>query len=510
MNALGFIPNVRNGRALWEALIGLCCFAIMVGLAVGVEGANSAAATEPHGSVFTVLLPPGSQVLLNQEFIFKAQFHYYDTPGNWQAKIEVSSPDEPMNETMKEAAYSTFFTPSAPRDPAPTRGMIEHEFKVAFKQKTGRLRIVLKASLLNERYAFQGEIGTYEFGLDCFVKPRLVIKSLTPSPGGQDHILINEEVPVRVEVEYHDLIPQAAIFLTLSGTELINSRYTEATQVGQWQSRALEGGNGTITSPNIIIKPTREDDLGYEWRVSVTAETMWADPVYKSLSFGVSKPTPLNVEIDKLDYVKSPETISIGESTPVTIHAKYRYLPNPTILTAVVYDRDKAERIDQVDSVSLSGTGEYEFKHIVIKPDKAGEWKLQARIKQGNQLVVSDNFKIVVDEAVQPTATLAITEVAGPSDEVQLRETFPITLKVRYRNLQTGTKLKARVRDTDKSQTLAELESEYLQGSGTYTFRPFQCALGPGPINRDVEVKVIISGMNSISAKETLTIKLAH
>lgn len=388
--------------------------------------------------------------------------------------------------------------------------MIEHEFKVAFKQKTGRLRIVLKASLLNERYAFQGEIGTYEFSLDCFAKPRLVIKSLTPSPGGQDHILIGEEVPVRAEIEYHDLIPQAAIFLTLSGTELINSRYTEATQVGQWQSRALPGGNGTITSLNIIIKPTREDDLGYEWRVTVKAETMWADPVSQTMSFGVSKANPLNVEIEAVDHVKSPDTISIGESTPVTIHAKYRYLPNPTILTAVVYDRDKAERIDEVDSVSLSGTGEYEFKQIVIKPDKAGEWKLQARIKQGNQLIISDNFKIIVDEAVQPAAHLDIVEVAGPSGEVQLRETFPITLKVRYRNLQSGTKLKAAVRDTDKSQTLAELESEYLQSDGTYTFRPMQVALGPGPVNRNVEVKVIVSGMSSISAKETLTIKLAH
>ncbi len=508
MNALSFIGNIRNEKPRRVALLGLCCFVVVFGLVAGVEGGNSTVAKEPHGSVFTVLLPPGSMVLINQDFIFKAQFHYYDTPGNWQAKIEVSSPDEPLNESMKEAAYSSFFTPSAPRDPAPTRGMIEHEFKVKFTQKTGRLRIVLKASLLSETYSPKGEIATYEFSLDCYLKPRLVIKSLTPA--GQEHILIGEEVPVRAEIEYHDLIPQAAIFLTLKGSELINSRYTESTPVGEWHSQPLPGGSGTITSANILIKPTREHDLGYEWRVGVTAETMWADPVYGSLSFGVSKPNPLNVEIEAVDHVKSPDTISIGESTAVTIHAKYRSLPNPTVLTAVVYDRDKDERIDQVDSISLSGTGEYAFKRIVIKPDRAGEWKLQARIKQGNQLIVSDNFKIVVDEAVQPAATLTISEVAGPVGEVQLRETFPITLKVRYRNLQTGTKLKAKVRDLDKSLSLAELESEFLQGDGTYTFRPMQVALGPGPAKRNVEVKVIVSGMSSISTEETLTIKLAH
>lgn len=253
MNALGFIRNVRNGSARWEALPGLCCFVIMLVLALVTAAAAGAAApappAEPHGSVFTVLLPPGSQVLLNQEFTFKAQFHYYDTPGNWQAKIEVSSPDEPGNETMREAAYSTFFTPSAPRDPTPTRGMIEHEFKVAFKQKTGRLRIVLKASLLSETYSPKGEIDTYEFNLDCYAKPRLVIKSLTPSPGGQDHILIGEEVPVRAEIEYHDLIPQAAIFLTLNGTELINSRYTESTQVGQWNPASCRAGTERSPRP---------------------------------------------------------------------------------------------------------------------------------------------------------------------------------------------------------------------------------------------------------------------
>jgi len=508
MNALSIVRNIRNRRPRRAALLALCCFVIVLGLAAGAEGTHSTAAKEPHGTVFTVLLPPGSMVLINQDFTFKAQFHYYDTPGNWQAKIEVSSPDEPLNESMKGAAYSTFFTPSAPRDPAPTNGMVEHEFKVKFMQKTGRLRIVLKASLLSETYSPKGEIATYEFGLDCYAKPRLLIKSLTPS--GQEHILIGEEVPVRVEVEYHDVIPQAAIYLTLKGTELINSRYTESTPVGEWHSQPLPGGSGTITSANILIKPTREHELGYEWRVGVTAETMGADPVYGSLSFGVSKPNPLNVEITAVDHVKSPETISIGESTPVTIQAKYRTLPNPTVLTAVVYDRDKGERIDQVDSVSLSGTGEYTFRQIVIKPDKAGEWKLQARIKQGNQLIVSDNFKIVVDEAVQPAASLTIVEAAGPDGEVGLRETFPITLKVRYRNLQTGSKLKAKAQDLDKSLALAELESEFLQGDGTYTFRPLQVALGPGPASRKVEVKVIVSGMSGISAKKDLTIKLAH
>jgi hypothetical protein len=232
---------------------------------------------------------------------------------------------------------------------------------------------------------------------------------------------------------------------------------------------------------------------------------------YKDFNIDASS-VPPDLEIRDIQYVKPPETIAVGESTPVVVKVRYSNPYEPMLMAINIYDLSSGSWEGGIAGVSerFSGTGTYTFKPVSITPRRPDDWELRVMITAdfpesgGDSLAeTTKDFTISVEPAF---GGVQITNVVVPSGTIAVGELFPVTVTAKYSDLAGGTKLMLWFKDQDTGEQLqVTATSGLLSGSGTYTFNTVNPkAKRPG----DWHLQALVDIAGDTAAMKTFTIKV--
>jgi hypothetical protein len=289
-----------------------------------------------------------------------------------------------------------------------------------------------------------------------------------------DSIARGETTPVVVKVKY-DFPEDMTLHFEIKDQDT-------GSVVGSWDAPHKLSGEGVFPSSPIEI--THPVNRAGDWnlRVKASAESALSPGLTakdtKDIIIPVASETlpACSVDITKVDHVKSPDTIAVGEKTPVTVTAEYGDLLPRSRLLLTFKDVDTGEEITSpLESEALPATGTYVFSPVNLKSTKAGDWLLQAVVKV-NANCESTATKRFTIEVVEPEgnakAQITDAQYVMPPETIAVGEQTPVVFDVNYRNLVPGSKLKMYIIDKATNQDLASKNSIVLSGSGTYTFPP--------------------------------------
>ena len=273
-------------------------------------------------------------------------------------------------------------------------------------------------------------------------------------------IAVGEPTPVTVTAQYSDLISGSQLILWI---EDLDKRV--ACEGGTLSSIVLSG-SGTYTFPQLRIRPSTAGDWHLEAVVELNGDTVATKQFTMEVVSAGGPAVAGRVNITKFLYVR--DTITVGQTTPITVSIHFQNLPENTKLKAYINDEDAHTKVGSGTSTPLSGSGEYTFPNIVINPSRAGDWHLTVGVEGYPDAV--EGFKIRV---VAPTGEprVQIERVKQPTS-AKVGEPAPITVSISYENLAPGTKLTVIVHDYDAHKDLGSVTSIALSGTGTYTFSP--------------------------------------
>jgi hypothetical protein len=289
-----------------------------------------------------------------------------------------------------------------------------------------------------------------------------------------DSIARGETTPVVVKVKY-DFLEDMTLHFEIKDQDT-------GSVVGSWDAPHKLSGEGVFTSSPIEI--THPVNRAGDWnlRVKASAESALSPGLTakdsKDITILVASETlpTCNVSVTKVDHVKSPDTVAVGEKTPVTVTAEYRDLLPRSRLLLTFKDVDTGEEITSpLESEALPATGTYVFPPVNLKATKAGDWHLQAVVKVNANCdsVATRRFTIkVVEPQGIAKAQITSAQYVKPPDTIAVGEQTPVVFDVNYQNLVPGSKLKMYIIDKATNQNLASKNSIVLSGSGTYTFPP--------------------------------------
>jgi hypothetical protein len=285
--------------------------------------------------------------------------------------------------------------------------------------------------------------------------------------GPPDTVQVHEETPVIVEVEYGGLD---------EGSKLSVGIYDTSTGsfLGSEVSELLPGGwTDFYTFRPVAVVPLRAGS----WSLRVDVEAVTAAQIVaeatKDISMTVVAVEAAQVTVSAIEYVKSPETIAVGEPTPVTVTAQYSDLISGSQLILWIEDLDKSVACEggTLSSIVLSGSGTYTFPQLRIRPSTAGDWHLEAILELNGDTVATKQFTIeVVSAGGALAARVYITKLLYVRDTITVGETTPITVSIHFLSLPENTKLKADINDEDAHTKVGSGTSTPLSGSGEYTF----------------------------------------
>ena len=205
---------------------------------------------------------------------------------------------------------------------------------------------------------------------------------------------------------------------------------------------------------------------------AVTAADIVAEAT-KDISMTVVAVEAAQVTVSTIEYVKSPDTIAVGEPTPVTVTAQYSDLISGSQLILWIEDLDKSVACEggTLSSIVLSGSGTYTFPQLRIRPSTAGDWHLDAVVELNGDTVATKQFTMeVVSAGGALAARVNITKFLYVRDTIAVGETTPITVSIHFQSLPENTKLKADINDEDAHTKVGSGTSTPLSGSGEYTF----------------------------------------
>jgi hypothetical protein len=287
-----------------------------------------------------------------------------------------------------------------------------------------------------------------------------------------DSIARGETTPVVVKVNY-DLPEDMTLHFEIKDRDT-------GSVVGSWDAPHKLSGEGVFTSSPIEITYPVNRAGDWNLRVKVSAESALSPGLTakdtKDITIPVESETlpTCNVNITKVEHVKSQDTIALGEKTPVTVTAEYHDLLPRSRLLLTFKDVDTGQEITSpLESVALPASGTYVFSPVSLKATEAGDWHLQAVVKVNANCVsvATKRFTIKVVEP-QGIAKAQITDAQYVLDTISVGEQTPVVFDVNYQNLVPGSKLKLHIIDKATNQDLASKNSIVLSGSGTYTFPP--------------------------------------
>jgi hypothetical protein len=324
-----------------------------------------------------------------------------------------------------------------------------------------------------------------------------------------DSIARDETTPVVMKVKY-DLPEDMALHFEIKDQDT-------GSVVGSWDAPHKLSGEGVFTSSPIDITHPVSRAGDWNLRVKVSAESALSPGLTAKDSKDIiilveSETLPTcNVSITKVDHVKSPDTVAVGEKTPVTVTAEYHDLLPRSRLLLTFKDVDTGEEITSpLESEALPASGTYVFPPVNLKATNAGDWHLQAVVKVNANCisVATKRFTItVVEPEGIAKAQIADAQYVEPPDTIAVGEETPVVFDVNYQNLVPGSKLKMYIIDKATNQNLATKSSIVLSGSGTYTFPPMAIK----PDNRGdwkLRAEVRLEG-NTLNWME-FTIKVVH
>ena len=223
-------------------------------------------------------------------------------------------------------------------------------------------------------------------------------------------------------------------------------------RAGDWNLRVQASAESAL-SPGLTAKDSKDITI------QVASETLPA----------------CSVNVTKVEQVKSPDTIAVGEKTPVTVTAEYRdLLPRSTLLLTFKDADTGHEMTSPLESEALPASGTYVFPPVNLKATEAGDWHLQAVVKVNAncESTATKRFTIKVVEPLSAMAHITDAQYVMPPDTIAVGEQTPVVFDVNYQNLVPGSKLKMFIIDKATNRNLASKNSIVLSGSGTYTFPP--------------------------------------
>jgi hypothetical protein len=289
-----------------------------------------------------------------------------------------------------------------------------------------------------------------------------------------DSIARGETTPVVVKVKY-DLPEDMTMHFDIEDLDT-------GSVVGSWDSTHKLSGKDVFTSSPIDITYPVNRAGDWNLRVQASAESTLSPGLgakdSKDIIIPVAPETlpTCNVNITKVERVKSPETIALGEKTPVTVTAEYRDLLPRSRLWLMFKDVDTGEEITSpLESEALPASGTYVFRPVNLKATKAGDWNLKAvvEVNANCESKAAKSFTIkVVEPQGSAQAQITNAQYVMPPDTILVGEQTPVVFDVNYQNLVPGSKLKMYIIDKATNQNLASKNSIVLSGSGTYTFPP--------------------------------------
>jgi len=288
-----------------------------------------------------------------------------------------------------------------------------------------------------------------------------------------DSIARGETTPVVVKVKY-DFPEDMALHFEIKDLDT-------GSVLGSWDSTHKLSEEGVFTSSPIEIASPVNRAGDWNLRVQASAESALSPGLTakdsKDITIQVASETlpACSVNVTKVEQVKSPDTIAVGEKTPVTVTAEYRdLLPRSTLLLTFKDADTGHEMTSPLESEALPASGTYVFPPVNLKATEAGDWHLQAVVKVNAncESTATKRFTIKVVEPLSAMAHITDAQYVMPPDTIAVGEQTPVVFDVNYQNLVPGSKLKMFIIDKATNRNLASKNSIVLSGSGTYTFPP--------------------------------------
>jgi len=132
------------------------------------------------------------------------------------------------------------------------------------------------------------------------------------------------------------------------------------------------------------------------------------------------------VEITGIQRTMPPNTLKVGETTPVIVSIHYRLMVN-TRLQARIYDLDSHKEIGRAISELLSRTGDHTFTPINITPQRSGVWRLKVTVAaKGPKENCTTGLCALGDLAAESFGILVVGESTRPEFHYLIR-TSPLS-----------------------------------------------------------------------------------
>jgi len=296
-----------------------------------------------------------------------------------------------------------------------------------------------------------------------------------PSP--PDTVAPGESVPVVVTTRYA-LPEQMPLHVEIKDA-------ASSKVLASWDSPPL-GGKGTFTSTPLVVRPGKnllEDGVtSAAWNLVV--ETSAVSPFGRvglntsEFEIEVVPPSPPNVQITSAKHIQAPETVAVGEATPVVVSVAYKALKPGSALLLWFKNKDTGEALTQPFATpALPDSGTFTFSPVDLKLKKKGVTHLRAIVdinRVGNSGAARDFRLKAVAPGLPPQMSLTAIEHVALSDAIAVGEATPVTVSTSFRDLLPGTRVTLVIVDRSTTLSVATAQSDPLSGIGTYTFKPLQ------------------------------------
>jgi len=217
-----------------------------------------------------------------------------------------------------------------------------------------------------------------------------------------------------------------------------------------------------------------------------TLDQFFRDDEYTTLNhqdIQIEGVKPFSLQIQDVQYVKPPDTIAVGETTPVVVKIKYGdpfSISEPMSFVLAIYDLDTGSSVGAVirPSQKFSGAGTYTFAplNIIVRSTQtAGDWELRVEVSAelGEEVFAEAKKAITIKVESAQVQEVQITRIVTPPGTLAIGESAPVTVSVQCSGLPSGTKLMLWFKDQDTgTQLTGSATSSLLSGSSTYTFKP--------------------------------------
>lgn len=364
------------GRGLFRAVTAI---ALLCGPALQVRADAGASFTR-----FSI--PRDGLIVIDREFRMKITFQCRGLfPGD-RVMLDYSAPDHPGLKAGYLGKVHYFDVPAGPGGGAFTG---EHAFETTnflSDRGTGPMTVNFQLNLWKRDPATGAlrsdrVLHTHSITLTAVRRPALSLVLSMSDPAGSV-VLMKDSISATATVHYTNLLPDSPVTVTVWGYVGAVPDLKEKTRLARWVSGPLRGGNGSVSTPALILKPPVKPE-NVNWHIAAEAEAEEAEAaLWTGLDYLAANFASVEVKFTRLDYVKPPDTAAVGEDIAVVVGISYKHVLGAPYLTAVIYDRDAGQEIASAEMPSPAGySGEYTFPTLHIRPSRAGTWNLAARVK---------------------------------------------------------------------------------------------------------------------------------